>query len=115
MNSRLIAALLLGAATVTLGPVACKQAGSESAATPTAGTELGVEKAWMDTSVKPGDDWYQYADGGWMKSTEIPADRSSVGAFWIASEKTDAQLGALIADILKSSPEAGSHEALVKD
>jgi predicted metalloendopeptidase len=115
MNSRLIAALLLGAATVTLGPVACKQIGGDTAAAPTAGTELGVEKAWMDTSAKPGDDWYKYADGGWMKSTEIPADRSSVGAFWIASEKTDAQLGALISDILKANPDAGSNEAMVKD
>jgi predicted metalloendopeptidase len=115
MNSRLIAALMLGAATVTLGPVACKQVGSETAETPTAGTELGVEKAWMDTSAKPGDDWYQYADGGWMKSTEIPADRASIGAFWIANEKTEAQLGTLISDILKSTPEAGSNEALVKD
>ena len=114
MKSRLIAALLLGAATVTLGPVACKQIGGETA-TPTVGTELGVEKAWMDTTAKPGDDWYQYADGGWMKSTEIPADRAGVGAFWIASEKTDAQLGTLISDILKSSPAAGSNEALVKD
>ena len=80
MKSRLIAALFLGAATVTLGPVACKQIGGETA-TPTVGTELGVEKAWMDTTAKPGDDWYQYADGGWMKSTEIPADRAGVGAF----------------------------------
>jgi len=115
MNSRLIAALLLGAATVTFGPVACKQIGGETAAAPTAGTELGVEKAWMDTSVKPGDDWYQYADGGWMKNTEIPADRSRIGAFWIASEKTDAQLGSLIADILKSDADANSNEGKVKN
>jgi predicted metalloendopeptidase len=86
----------------------------DSAATAPAGTELGVEKAWMDTSVKPGDDWYRYADGGWMKSTEIPADRSRVGAFWIASEKTDAQLGSLISEILQADPEAGSNEAKVK-
>jgi predicted metalloendopeptidase len=115
MNSRLIAALLLGAATVTLGPVACKQVGTEAPATPTAGTGLGINKAWMDTSVKPGDDWYQYADGGWMKTTEIPADRSSVGAFWIASEKTDAQLGALMQDILKSGADAATNEGKVRD
>ncbi|MBO0750423.1 MAG: M13 family peptidase, partial [Porphyrobacter sp.] len=116
MNSRLIAALLLGAATVTLGPIGCKQASSDNAqATPTAGTGLGINKAWMDTSVKPGDDWYEYANGTWMKNTVIPADRSGVGAFWIASEKTDAQNAALIADILKASPAAGSDEAKVKD
>ena len=114
MNSRLIAALLLGAATVTLGPVACKQGPTDTAATPTAGTELGVEKAWMDTGVKPGDDWYEYADGGWMKTTQIPADRSRVGAFWIASEKTDAQLGSLMSAIVKSDADAGTNEGKVK-
>ena len=35
----------------------------------------------MDKSVDPGDDFFAYANGGWMKSTEIPADRSSFGIF----------------------------------
>jgi len=81
VNSRLIAALLLGTATVTLGPIACKQVGTETAATPTAGTDLGIQKAWMDTSAKPGDDWYEYANGQWLKNTQIPADRASIGGF----------------------------------
>jgi predicted metalloendopeptidase len=115
MNSRLIAALLLGAATVTLGPVACKQVGSEAPATPTVGTGLGINKAWMDTSAKPGDDWYEYADGGWMKSIEIPADRSNVGSFFIASEKTENQLATLMADIVKSGAAADTNEGKVRD
>jgi predicted metalloendopeptidase len=115
MNSRLIAALLLGAATVTLGPVACKQVGSEAPATPTVGTGLGINKAWMDTSAKPGDDWYEYADGGWMKSTEIPADRSNVGSFFIASEKTENQLSTLMGDIVKSGAAADTNEGKVRD
>ncbi len=115
MNSRLIAALLLGTATVTLGPIACKQVGTEAAATPTAGTDLGIQKAWMDTSAKPGDDWYEYANGQWLKNTQIPADRASIGGFWIANEKTEAQVGTLISDILKSTPAAGSNEAKIKD
>ncbi|MGZ3197067.1 MAG: M13 family metallopeptidase [Croceibacterium sp.] len=115
MNSRLIAALLLGTATVTLGPIACKQVGTEAAATPTAGTDLGIQKAWMDTSAKPGDDWYEYANGQWLKNTQIPADRARIGGFWIANEKTEGQVGTLISDILKSTPAAGSNEAKIKD
>jgi predicted metalloendopeptidase len=116
MSSRLIAALLLGAATVTLGPVGCKQDARENAsAAPVQGTGLGINKAWMDTSVKPGDDWYEYANGTWLKNTQIPADRSSVGGFFIASEKTDAQLASLMTDIEKSNPAAGSNEAKVRD
>jgi putative endopeptidase len=115
MNTRPIAALLLGVAIVTLGPVACKQASSEAPATASSGTALGINKAWMDASAKPGDDWYEYADGGWMKSMTIPPDRSNIGSFWMADEKTEQQLGALMADIDKSNPAAGSNEAKVKD
>jgi predicted metalloendopeptidase len=116
MKIRPIAALLLGVATVTLGPVACKQVSEPDAqATPTHGTALGINKAWMDTSANPGDDWYEYANGTWLKNATIPADRTNVGAFYMASEKTSAQLASLMTDILKSNPAPGSNEAKVKD
>ena len=34
----------------------------------------------MDKSVAPGDDFYAYANGGWIKATPIPADKPSYGA-----------------------------------
>jgi predicted metalloendopeptidase len=113
MKIRLVAALMLGVATVTLGPVACNMAGTDTAVS-TPGTELGIRKDWMDTSVKPGDDWFQYANGAWLAKTEIPADRSNIGGFWIADQQTEKNLEALIAEIEKSSPEAGSEKAKVK-
>jgi predicted metalloendopeptidase len=113
MTSRFLPALLLGVATLTLGPVACSMAG-EDAAEISFGTELGIMTASMDTSVKPGDDFYAYANGGWMKANEIPADRSNIGGFWIASEQTDRNLETLIADLEQSEPEAGTDAARVK-
>lgn len=47
---------------------------------PTYGT-YGFDAAGMDQSVKPGDDFYDYANGTWAKNTPIPADKSNFGAF----------------------------------
>lgn len=112
MKTRLIAALLLSTATVMLGPVACNIPGAEETAT--VGTQLGIRKDWMDTSVKPGDDWFAYANGTWLKNTEIPADRSNVGGFWVADQQTEKNLEALIKEIVASEPEEGSDAAKVK-
>lgn len=113
MKSKLIAALLLGTATLIAGPVGCKMAGADVAAV--AGTGIGIDPAAMDKTISPGDDFYGYANGEWMKKTQIPADRSSVGGFWIADQTTEKNLSGLIAEIVKSDPEAGSDAARVKN
>jgi predicted metalloendopeptidase len=111
-NTRLIAALMLSVATATLGPAACNMPGTEETAS--AGTELGIRKDWMDTAAKAGDDWYAYANGSWLKNTEIPADRSNVGGFYVADQQTEKNLEALMKDIVASDPEEGSDAAKVK-
>ncbi|MGC9953495.1 MAG: M13 family metallopeptidase [Rhizomicrobium sp.] len=50
----------------------------------------GVDLSGMDKSVKPGDDFFEYVNGTWLKTAVIPADRSSTGSFQnleILSEK----------------------------
>jgi len=110
MTRPILAALMLGAATVVAGPIACSTVANQAAT----GGQLGINKDWMDTSVRPGDDFYAYANGGWMQDTEIPLDRSSTGSFLIASNETEDQLASLIDNILASDPEPGTAEARVK-
>jgi len=43
----------------------------------------------VDSSVRPGDDFYQYVNGIWMKATEIPPDRSSMSDSAVLSEQAD--------------------------
>src|SRR6185436_15097536 len=38
-----------------------------------------IDRAGMDPSVAAGDDFFRYANGGWLKKNEIPADRSKFG------------------------------------
>src|SRR6476646_3485583 len=41
----------------------------------------GVDLTGMDKSVKPGDDFFDYANGAWYKNAVIPADRTATGSF----------------------------------
>jgi putative endopeptidase len=65
------AAVLLAAAT-TLGFAA-------ASAAPAAPAAHGIDLAAIDRTVAPGNDFFRYANGNWLKTTEIPADRSAYG------------------------------------
>ena len=49
-----------------------------------------------------------YANGNWVKNTEIPADRSSIGGFWIADQEREKNTRELFDKILKSKPTSGT-------
>ncbi len=55
-------------------------AGQVTAARPQIGT-FGFDQTGMDRSVEPGDNFYQFANGVWARTTPIPADRSNYGMF----------------------------------
>src|SRR5262245_18655038 len=74
----------------------------------------GFDLAGADMSVKPGDDFYRYANGKWDDSNEIPPDRTSWGAF----AKLDVQAEKQVKEIIESLPPnapAGSNEQKVGD
>jgi putative endopeptidase len=75
----------------------------------------GIAVANMDPSVKPGDDFYEYANSSWIKRTEIPPDRAGVGVFTKLSDLSNKNTAALIEEIAKSNPPAGSGARKVAD
>ena len=75
----------------------------------------GIVLANMDHSVKPGDDFYHYANGEWIKRTEIPADRAEVGRFFRLADLSNKRTADLIAEIAKSNPPASSNTRKVAD
>jgi predicted metalloendopeptidase len=107
--------LLLGSASLAMTAVACKNASNQAATEEAAVSASGINLAAMDKGVKPGDDFYAYANGNWMKTTEIPADRSSIGGFFIADQVREKNTRELIDGILKSNAAAGSDEARIRD
>ncbi|MFL6772654.1 MAG: M13 family metallopeptidase [Sphingomicrobium sp.] len=76
------------------------------------GTEIGINTSWMDKSIVPGDDFFGYADGNWVKNTEIPPDRSRIGGFWLADQDREKNSRELFDSILKAKPTSGN-DALI--
>jgi putative endopeptidase len=114
MNPSLrIASAVLACLAVPALTVSCSSPGTEAAVAP--GTSLGIDAAAMDKSVRPGDDFYAYANGAWMKTAVIPADRSSIGGFVIADQQTEKQLGELMADIVKSDAATTTDEGRIRE
>src|SRR5581483_9917504 len=71
--------------------------------------------AGMDPTIRPGDDFFGYANGGWIKNTEIPPDRPSSGVFVELTELTDKRVADLIRGAAASSPAPGSVARKVAD
>ena len=71
-------------------------------------TDKGLDLSAMDTSVRPQDDFYNYVNGGWMKTAKIPADKPSWGTFYMLREETDEQCLSLLDNLLKTSYPDGS-------
>src|SRR5207302_11089690 len=72
-------------------PVAQTQ-GEVTAPTPEEKNPPPLDTANMDTSVKPSDDFFLYANGGWIKRTPIPPEYSSWGSFNQLIEKINEAL-----------------------
>ena len=68
---------------------------------PTAGTALvsGIDQELISEAVKPGGDFYQYANDRWLQSTTIPADKADYGIFTVLDDKTQQQVRELIESV----------------
>jgi putative endopeptidase len=106
MNRKTIPAFALSLAALLLGPAACNSGMLANG--------LGINPEAMDKAITPGNDFYGYANGNWMKATEIPADRANIGGFYIADRETEARIAEMVAGIVKSEPAADSDEARIK-
>ncbi|HWZ34772.1 MAG TPA: hypothetical protein VNW51_01360, partial [Mucilaginibacter sp.] len=61
-----------------------------------------IDRANMDLSVKPGDDFWQYADGGWLKNHTIPGSKTRWGAFNILAQQNIDHVVALLKETSKT-------------
>ena len=102
MNSRYLAAaaaaaLLLGAASTS------SAAGAGDLTAPSYGA-WGFDLAGRDTAAKPGDDFFEYANGAYIAKTEIPADRSWYGTINKLRDLSEARVHAILEDAAATAP-----------
>ncbi|WP_028101416.1 M13 family metallopeptidase [Pseudoduganella violaceinigra] len=58
--------------------------------------QSGVDAAGIDPQVRAQDDFFRYSQGKWLSGVDIPADRSSWGAFNVAQENVEGQVRSII-------------------
>ena len=76
-------------------------------------TVHGLDAAGMDRSIAPGDDFFRYANGLWLKSAAIPADRSTWGPAEVLTELTAQRTAQLIGEAAAGA--AGTEARKVSD
>ena len=116
-------AALAIAATLACAAFAPTQAQTTTTTTTTVQTKTkaaralvaGIDRSGMDASVRPQDDLYLATNGTWMKNTEIPADKSTWGAFTILRDRTDHEVRGLVESLQAAHPAAGTNPQKVDD
>src|SRR5258706_484751 len=62
-----------------------------------------IDRANMDLSVKPGDNFYEYANGSWLKKTVMPSTKTRWGSFDMLREESSQQLKTLLQESAKKT------------
>src|SRR5579859_6472558 len=74
----------------------------------------GVDLSGMDKSVKPGDDFFDYANGTWYKNAVIPPDRTATGSFPNLTILSEQRMTAIVKG-LETTPQPNAEERKIRD
>ena len=83
------------------------------AETPAPQKTIGINPAYRNLSVKPGDDFEEYANGGWRKTAEIPADRARIGVGFEVFERAEKRTADLVRETAASNPQPDTPQGMI--
>ena len=75
----------------------------------------GIAVANMDRSIKPGEDFYHYANGDWIKRTEIPPDRGDINVYDSMDALSRMRIAGLIEEAAKANAPVNSNSRKIAD
>ena len=75
----------------------------------------GIDLTNMNNSVRPQDDFFQYACGGWMKKNPLPAAYSRYGSFDVLGEENDKRINEILKELLENTYAEGTVERKLSD
>lgn len=75
----------------------------------------GIDLANLNNSVRPAEDFFRYACGGWMKRNPLPAAYSRFGSMDLMRQNNDKRVNSILSDLLKKNYPAGSTEQKLSD
>src|SRR5262249_15419743 len=99
-------ALICCICVLTFAACGQKETANTPAASAAAPLGAGIDSANMDKTVRLQDDFYKYVNGTWLTKTEIPADKTSYGAFVQLADGAEKDLRELIETSAKATDRA---------
>ena len=78
-------------------------------------TKSGLVMSNLDTAVKPADDFYRFATGGWQKNNPLPAAYSRFGSFDQLQENNNKRINSILSDLQKKHYKNGTIEQKLSD
>lgn len=74
---------------------------------------FGIQTQWIDSATKPGDDFDRYVNGKWNDVTDMPPDKTRIGAFITLRDLSDDRLHTILDGLVAKKPADGTDEARI--
>lgn len=100
---------------VSFGVLAACSSSDDSGYVATQGTGVGIDVEAMDKAIPPGDDFYLYANGGWLQYAEVPEDQPYASRRDAAASLLETRLLAILQELANSPQPNGSGEAQLRE